>query len=450
MRPTTRIALVVLPFIVLAGAIAARLRLQHDFEPMFALRHPIPIAIVFPDIARSQEAGIVFGVLALGAVGYALIVHDARAIPRSWLVWSGGGAAIFALAWPLVYSADIYSYAAYGIQLLRGVNPYAAPIVSAVRVPELIEPLRAWSGMIPRDIGGPLFTLLCGLAAALGQPVALLRVLAVAAYVVCVRFWPDDDPRGAAFFGAHPVVVWAAAEGHNDILAFVFIVLAWRTGGRWGWGLRIVAALMKAFAIVPLVATCLQRGYRAVAFGLAAAILVIGYYGAIAGLPHDAARGGPTELHFSALGLATLGTVPLALRVMGAALSAAIVLCCIVLRREGAPALLLAAWALFPTAYPWWATWIAAVIARNPPSASWAALIAVSFASLATYLPTIRYGAHISANALPEISFAGAVLAVIYLIPLLVVATAQINERRSSDRPPWPSMDFGDEPALII
>lgn len=450
MRPTTRGALVVLPFVVLAGAIGARLRLQHDFAPLFALRHPIPIAILFPDTVRSQEAGIVFAVLALASIGYALIVHDARAIPRSWLVWSGGGAAIFALAWPLVYSADIYSYAAYGMELLRGVNPYAGPIVSAVRVPALIEPVRAWSGVIPRDIGGPLFTLVCGAAAALGQPVALLRVLAVAAYVVCVRFWPDDDPRGAAFFGAHPMVVWSAAEGHNDILAFVFLLLAWRTGGRWGWGLRIVAALMKAFAIVPLVVECVRCGYRAVAFGLAAAILVIGYYGVFAGLPHDAARGGPSELHFSALGLAALGTAPTVLRIMGAALSAAIVLCCLVLRREGMPALVLAAWALFPTAYPWWAVWLAAVIARNRPSASWAALIAVTFASVATYLPAIRYGAHIPGNALPEISFAGAVLAVIYLIPLLVVATAQINDRRSLDRPPWPSMDFGDEPALII
>ena len=45
MRPTTRVALVVTPFIVLAGAIVSRVRLQHDFEPLFALRHPIPVAL---------------------------------------------------------------------------------------------------------------------------------------------------------------------------------------------------------------------------------------------------------------------------------------------------------------------------------------------------------------------------------------------------------------------
>jgi len=450
MRPTTRAALVVLPLLVLAGAFASRVRLHHPIELFSAIRHPVPIAILFPDIARSQEAGIVFAVLALASVGYALIVHDAKAIPRPWLVGSGAAAALFALAWPLVYSADIYSYAAYGVELLRGINPYAGPILSSVRVPALIEPLRAWSGAIPRDVGGPLFTALCGVAVALGEPVSILRIVAVAAYVACVRFWPDDDPRGAAFFGAHPVVVWSAAEGHNDVLAFMFIVLAWRFGSATGWVLRVAGALTKIFAIVPLVTALAQRkGYLPAAFGAAATIAVLAYYPVIAGIPNETSRSLPQELHFSALGLAMLGTAPPGLRVMGAALAALIVASCIVLRREGAPAIVLAVWAVFPTAYPWWAIWLAAVIARNPPSASWAALIAVTFASVATYLPAIRYGAHIPATAGPEISFAGAVLAVIYLIPLLVVATAQINDRRSVERPPWPSMDFG-EPTLII
>ena len=437
MRPTTRAALILLPLVVLAGAVASTLRLRHGFAPLFALRDPVPIAILFPGSVRAWEAGVVFVVIAIASVGYALIVHDARAIPRRWLVCSGAASVFFALGWPLVYSADIYSYAAYGVELLRGIDPYRAPIVTAVRVPALIDPVRAWGGAIPRDVGGPFFTALCGIAAALREPVSVLRIVAVSAYVACVRFWPDDDPRGAAFFGAHPIVVWSAAEGHNDVLAFAFVVLAWRTGGRTGWALQFLAAITKAFAVVPFAVALAHVHRKRTAFAIATAVLIVAYLPVFLGLPHDIAGGGPKELRFSALGLAALGTAPLGLRVLGAALAAGIVACCFIRRRDGVPAALLAAWAVFPAPYPWWAIWIVAVIARHRPSPSWAALIAVTFGSVATYLPEIRYGMHIPATAGEEISFAAAVLAVIYLIPLLVVATAQIQDRRTTHRAPF-------------
>jgi hypothetical protein len=70
-------------------------------------------------------------------------------------------------------------------------------------------------------------------------------------------------------------------------------------------------------------------------------------------------------------------------------------------------------------------------VARNRPSASWAALLAASFASMASYLPPIRYGPHIPAMAGNEIAFAGSMLALIYAIPLLVLATAQRTGARS-------------------
>jgi hypothetical protein len=437
MRPTTRAALILLPVLVLAGATVSTLRLQHGISPLLALRHPVPIAILFPGSVRAWEAGVVFTVLAIASVGYALIVHDAPAIPRRWLVGSGATSVLFALGWPLVYSADIYSYAAYGVEMLRGIDPYAAAVVTAVRVPTLIEPVRAWGGSIPRDVGGPLFTALCGIAAWLREPVSVLRIVAVAAYVACIRFWPEDDPRGAAFFGAHPVVVWSAAEGHNDVLAFAFVVLAWRTGGRIGWVFRFAAAITKAFAVIPLALALAHVHRRRAGYTIAAAILIVAYLPVFAGLPHDIAGGGPKELRFSALGLATLGTAPTSLRILGAALAIGIVVCCFIRRRDGVSALVLAAWAVFPTPYPWWAIWLVAVIARNRPSPSWAALIAVTFGSVATYLPEIRYGMHIPATAGEEISFAAAVLAVIYLIPLLVVATAQIRDRRSTRRVPF-------------
>ncbi len=75
MRPTTRAALILLPVLVLAGALASTLRLQHGIELLYTLRHPVPIAILFPGSVRAWEAGVVFIVLALASVGYALIVH---------------------------------------------------------------------------------------------------------------------------------------------------------------------------------------------------------------------------------------------------------------------------------------------------------------------------------------------------------------------------------------
>jgi hypothetical protein len=423
---------VLYPAIVIAGALFARARLHFNLSLLETIRHPIPAELLFPGSARAWEAGVLFATLGLATAGYAAIVHDAHAIPRRALVLSTSLAAVAALGWPLVYSADTFAYAAYGIEVLRGIDPYAAPITTAVHVPRLIEDVRAWSGTIPRDLAGPLFTALCAAAAAIGQPVSLLRIVAVAAFVACVRFWPADDPRGAAFFAAHPVIAWSAAEGHNDVVAFALVVLAWRIAGPAGLLLRVAAVLTKAFAIVPLVVELaeLERGRRLISAGIAV-LIGIAYMPIVAALPVDLAHGGPRELQFSALGLAALGTAPPALRVLGFALAAGLVAICIARRAEGEPALALAAWALFPTAYPWWCVWLIAVVARNRPSASWAALLAASFASMASYLPPIRYGPHIPAMAGNEIAFAGSMLALIYAIPLLVLATAQRTGARS-------------------
>ena len=438
MRPTTRAALLLLPVLVLAGAVVSTVRLHYGVSPLLALRHPVPIAILFPGSVRAWEAGVVFVVLAIASVGYALIVHDAPAIPRRWLVCSGAASALFALGWPLVYSADVYSYAAYGVELLRGVNPYTAPIVTAVRVPALIEPVRAWGGSIPRDVGGPLFTALCGIAARAGRAGvrAADRRGRGATSPACgsgrktIRAAPRSSARTRSSCGRPPKGTTTSSRSRSSCSPGA-------PAAAIGWVLRFAAAITKAFAVVPLALALAHVHRRRAGFAIAAAVLVIAYLPVFLGLPHDIAGGGPKELRFSALGLAALGTAPTSLRILGAALALGIVAGCFVRRRDGVSALLLAAWAVFPTPYPWWAIWLVATIARNRPSPSWAALIAVTFGSIATYLPEIRYGMHIPATAGEEISFAAAVLAVIYLIPLLVVATAQIQDRRSTHRVPF-------------
>lgn len=385
--------------------------------------HPVPAELLFPGRVRAVEAVVFFATLATAAAAYVAIVRDAAAIPRGALTLSAAFAAVAALSWPLVFSADVHAYAAYGLELLRGVDPYRAPIRSAIRAPELIEHLRAWSGTIPRDIAGPLFTALCGLAAATGQPVALLRAIAVLAFVACVRFWPAADPRGAALFGAHPLVLWSAAEGHNDVVAFALVVAAWRFSGPAGLALYLAAVMTKAFALVtPPEALRRGRRLRTAAIVAVLAVAALAYLPVLIGIPAELARGGPRELRFSALGVAVAASAPAGLRLFAVGLAAGLVAACIIRRRDGAPAAALAAWALLPVAYPWWAVWLVAVAAPRPPSPAAAALLAVSFASAAGYLPVLRFGPQLPATVGAEALFVGGLLAAVYGIPLLVLA----------------------------
>jgi hypothetical protein len=431
------------PLLLLAGVVAASAKLQRA-PALENARFAVPAELIFPGYARAWEVGILLLTLALMTITYAAIVRDAAAIPRPMLLASAACAALFALIWPVVYSPDIWAYAAYGEQVLRHIDPYGSPIVSSVRAPGLVGPLRAWSGSIPRDVYGPLFTLFCAAAAATRQPLLVLRILFVLALLVCVRFWPTYDRRGAALFGAHPVVLWSVAEGHNDILAFAFIVLAWRTGPAAGLALRVVAAATKAYAIVPLAIELSHRHrLRKRGFALAGVFLAVCYLPVLVALPAFFAHGGAREQRFSAIGIAISASAPVGLRALAIALVVGLLAMCFVRRRDGWAVRALAAWAVFPTIYPWYAVWLVAIVARTLPSPAWAALLGASFATLATYLPQVRYGAHIPTAALLDTGFIGGLLLLQYAVPLLVLGTAQTYKTfrdRSIDRPPFPSL----------
>jgi hypothetical protein len=432
-RATTRAALVTVPVAVLAGALIASARLHHGFLFAGSLEHPIPAELLFPGSARALEAAVFFATLVTAAMAYVVIVRDAVAIPRGTLTLSAACAALAALSWPLVFSADVHAYAAYGLEVLRGVDPYHAPVRSAIRAPELIEHLRAWSGKIPRDIGGPLFTALCSAAAASRHPVALLRLVAVMAYVACVRFWPRNDPRGAALFGAHPLVLWSAAEGHNDVLAFALVVAAWRFTGPGGLALRLAAMMTKAFAVVPLALELLRVGRSRVSASVALlAVVIASYLPVLLGIPGDLARGEPRELRFSAVGVVFEPSAPIGLRLLAGVLAAGLIAGCCLRRRDGGPAAALTVWALFPAAYPWWAVWLVAVVARRPASPAAAALLAVSFSAAASYLPVIRFGPRLPPAIGAEALFVGGLLAVVYGTPLAVLGVrAWLSSRNS-------------------
>jgi hypothetical protein len=74
-------------------------------------------------------------------------------------------ALVLGLAFPVVLSADVWAYAAYGALIVHGANPwahaYGVADVAPLRDPLLDAALRAWDGSLPRDVYGPLFTLPC-------------------------------------------------------------------------------------------------------------------------------------------------------------------------------------------------------------------------------------------------------------------------------------------------
>jgi hypothetical protein len=190
------------------------------------------------------------------------IVRDAERVPRAVLALTILAVGLAAAVWSVVFSADVRAYAAYGIELLHGVNPYAASLTSAAGDPALSEQLTAWSGSIPRDVYGPVFTALCALAALSHAPVSALRLLAIAATAGCVLVWRRDDPRGAATFATHPVILWAAIEGHNDALALLPVLLGLGALGRSRIVWFATAALTKAFALLPLIDALVPRRLR--------------------------------------------------------------------------------------------------------------------------------------------------------------------------------------------
>ncbi len=105
-----------------------------------------------------------------------------------------------------------------------------------MRDPLLAAALRAWDGSLPRDVYGPLFTLPCAALVAAtrawgpGAAVLALRGLAALALLACIVLAGRTRPRLAALLAFHPVVLWSAAEGHNDPFWLALVLAAGRLG----------------------------------------------------------------------------------------------------------------------------------------------------------------------------------------------------------------------------
>jgi hypothetical protein len=355
-----------------------------------------------------------------------------------------------ALAVPLRLSADVWAYAAYGALLGHGADPwshaYRAADVVGFADPLLNAALRAWDGSLPRDVYGPLFAGACALVVAATRPfgpngtVFALRLLAAAGLLGCVAIAGRTRPRLAALLAYHPVVLWSAAEGHNDVFWLALVLGADRvTTVRGRLSLLVVAAAVKIVALVPLVEALVRvpGRRRPVAAVVALGAVVVAYapliWSVVAqGLDHGAGPPRISLVHAAALAAWSHSLVPLG---VGLALGAAAIAAVVRAVRTGdlLAGGALAGWLALPSPEPWYAIWLLPVVALAGRTPASQALLAASFTGLAGYVQDTVPG-----TALAHPALLGGTMLALYAIPLLVAFAQPAPQPQPNAPPPTP------------
>jgi hypothetical protein len=336
------------------------------------------------------------------------------------------------LAVPVRLSADVWAYAAYGALVGHGADPWAhayrAADVVALADPLLDAALRAWDGSIPRDVYGPLFTLPCALVVAATRPlgpggaVFALRLLAASGLLACIALAARRQPRLASLLAFHPVVLWSAAEGHNDVFWLALVLVADTARAVPSRLTALVAAAgVKAIAIVPLVAAFprLPARRRVAAAGLALAALAVAYGPLIRsvfshGFDHGTGPPRLSLLHAPALAAWSGSPVPL----VAAAALAVLGLAGVVRALRGGDVTAgaaLAGWLALPAPEPWYALWLVPVVALAGRTPASNALLVATFTGLAGYVQDTAPG-----TAVRDPALLGGTMLALYLLPVLV------------------------------
>jgi hypothetical protein len=351
------------------------------------------------------------------------------------------------VAIPLRLSDDVWAYAAYGALLAHGADPWSHAFTGSELArygdPLLDAAARAWNGSLPRDVYGPVFTAFAALVAAatrLLPPAAtvfVLRASASAALLACIALARRARPRTARLLALHPVVLWSAAEGHNDPFWLALILAADHvraSGAR--VALALIAVAVKAVAAVPLVALLVQLPIRRRALAAAAAFSLAGIaYAPLLtslvtdGLDHGAGPPRISLLHAAALAAWSGSPLPLVLGlVLGAAGVAAVARAA--RTGDGLAGAALAAWLALPAPEPWYAIWLVPVAAAAGPTPASRALLAASFTGVAGYVQDAVPG-----TALGDPALLGGTMLALYVLPLLLALTQASPEPQPAPSP---------------
>ncbi|MGH7707189.1 MAG: glycosyltransferase 87 family protein, partial [Vulcanimicrobiaceae bacterium] len=417
-----RLALV--PGALVLGGIAERLVLRQP-PPALSTAFAQPLAVV---TAWGSLGIAVWGTFAVTiAVAGIALWWSTRALgavepSRRQLVGviAAAAASLAALyTWPVVFSSDVYTYALYGDLANHGLNPYAHVALPADAIAR--NAVAQWGATPPTCPYGPLFVRLAQFVVAAttgageGATIFVLRLCAGGAFLGCiVAVWEILRKQRSArrvaatvLFGLNPVALWSVAEGHNDALMLLPILVgvaaALRGRGFAGGLLCGLGFAFKAPAIVAGLALGIRRSVRGHAFaGLAVGLgctaltalpFATGFGNQIAG---HAAYAPQYSLQSLAAQLARLTPLP-AVTADRLGWLAALAICAAVaadgLRRiaagdagRGLGRLAVAAWLAIPYPYPWYGLWflpLAVTLGRGQGSA----LLGGTFASAVRYIP---------------------------------------------------------------
>jgi alpha-1,6-mannosyltransferase len=441
-------ALAAVPLAFAAGGAVVRVALRTPPKGIATdLAQPLPVVT-----AWHAYGGWLWAVLAvciaIATAAAIVAIADLRRRPPSRaaacaVFVSAAAALVAALGWPVVFSSDVYAYAAYGDLAARGLDPY---VHNPVPQGDALAAAAAWQwgGVTPPCVYGPAFVAIARLVAGAALPawetLLAFRLLACVAFLTAAGLFsvasagivPARLRLGAtAAFALNPVALWCVAEGHNDALMVLLAIggaaLVRRPAPLLGGFVIALASLVKAPGIALGAALALWNGAprasRRIVMGLAAGSAVTLAWGAPVAIRAlgEVGRHGRYAPQFSTQALGAWlvhGIDPSGAVAWGVAITVAACACIAVvgvgaLRARDAMGLAwlaLAVWLALPNPYPWYALWvlpIAAVALEQPPfTALWAATISIAV----RYLPD-AFG--------PMAPDRQAMIAVIELAPLL-------------------------------
>jgi alpha-1,6-mannosyltransferase len=365
-----------------------------------------PVVVTGWGAAGVPYLGALTILLAAAAFLYLRVLRRVRPLALNVSCAIAAAGLLAALLWPVIFSSDVYAYAAYGEMARIGLNPYAHPPAHVSDA--VVRAAQAqWGSAFPICLYGPAFvTFARWLAEGLGPlglaaQLAGFRVAACVAFLLCVPLaylaFSGEVPvrlRAAATIGLNPVAIWCAAEGHNDAIALAAVLggFALVRQNRFGLGAALVAlsATIKApGAVAALALATANRSARAGAIaGLALAFvaslpLITGVATQLA--PHGSyAPQASLQAIFAPLGPALAPAIAI---VVAGLLARNGLMRLRLGQDEGWTYLALGAWVLIPNPYPWYGVWLVAVAALAPRTRTGMTALALSLTSILRYLP---------------------------------------------------------------
>lgn len=404
---------------------------------------PQPLVVVTDwGAAGAVPLAAIVAAIAAGALAYLYALRRAKPVSLLGIVLASGAAMAITFCVPILFSSDVYAYAAYGEMARLGMNPYAHPPAeiddAIVRAAQL-----QWITAFPICVYGPAFVAFARAVMAELAPLGFLaqldafRVAACGSLLACIaiahRCYPGDRVarlRSAAAIGLNPVAIWSAVEGHNDALALAVALAGFTLARRLpviGAAVAALSATIKAPGAAAAIAYAVVE--RRARLGAAAGVAAAAFFSMplLRGIAGDLAPHGHYAPAVSLQAVfAPLGAMPAL--VIALAASAVLAIRGIALVQaachEGWVWLGIAGWALIPNPYPWYSLWLVALAAISLRSRAAAVAIALSLTSVLRYVPdavgTLPAPLSLALAIVASLPFAG-------LIPQRVVR--EYNER---------------------